>query len=201
MANKKYYSAVLALGDEGSACHLEHLLERQNTIGLHIERLKDPYTLVETTRELAPDILIVSPTVLSDPMVPTFREILGGQMVRIITYCTTLVEADMTKYFNGKILATDGENEVVNILEEVLEVESNDDSEMLLTPREQEVVIAVVKGLTNKEIADALFLSTHTIITHRRNIARKLNIHSPAGLTIYAIMNKLVTLEEIKGHI
>lgn len=201
MASKKYYSVLLALEGEGSACHLGRFLEGQNTIGLHIERIRDPYMLVESTRELVPDLLIVSPTVLSDPMVPTFREVLGRQELRIVSYCTTLVEADMTKHFNGKILSTDGENEVANVLESVLEVESNDATEMLLTPREQEVVVAVVKGLTNKEIADTLFLSTHTIITHRRNIARKLNIHSPSGLTIYAIMNKLVTLDEIKDHI
>ncbi|WP_308586608.1 LuxR C-terminal-related transcriptional regulator, partial [uncultured Porphyromonas sp.] len=51
--------------------------------------------------------------------------------------------------------------------------------------------------MTNKEIAEELFLSTHTVITHRRNIAKKLQIHSPSGLTIYAIMNKLVNLDEI----
>lgn len=80
----------------------------------------------------------------------------------------------------------------------VLEVEK---SENLLTEREREVLICVVKGLTNKEIAAELFLSTHTIISHRRNIARKLEIHSTAGLTIYAIVNNLVTLEEIKSVI
>ena len=56
----------------------------------------------------------------------------------------------------------------------------------------------VVKGMTNKAIADKLYLSIHTVITHRRNIARKLQIHSPAGLTIYAIVNKLVELSDIK---
>ena len=56
----------------------------------------------------------------------------------------------------------------------------------------------MVKGLTNKEIADALFISVHTVITHRRNIARKLEIHSATGLTIYAIMNHIVDLSEIK---
>ena len=55
-----------------------------------------------------------------------------------------------------------------------------------------------MKGLMNKEIADQLHISIHTVITHRRNIARKLQIHSPAGLTIYAIVNKLVELNEIK---
>ncbi|MDD6766928.1 MAG: LuxR C-terminal-related transcriptional regulator, partial [bacterium] len=47
-------------------------------------------------------------------------------------------------------------------------------------------------------IADRLFLSTHTVVTHRRNITRKLQIHSPSGLTVYAIVNKLVTLNDIQ---
>ena len=70
-----------------------------------------------------------------------------------------------------------------------------------LTDREIEILASVVKGLTNKEIAQKLFLSTHTVISHRRNITRKLEIHSTAGLTIYAIVNKLVTLDEIKSVI
>ncbi|MEA4937528.1 MAG: helix-turn-helix transcriptional regulator [Paludibacter sp.] len=70
-----------------------------------------------------------------------------------------------------------------------------------LTDREKEVLAEVVKGMTNKEIARHLFLSTHTVISHRRNITRKLEIHSTAGLTIYAIVNKLVTLDEIKSVI
>lgn len=67
-----------------------------------------------------------------------------------------------------------------------------------LSNREKEIVALVVKGMTNKEIADKLFLSLHTVNTHRRNIARKLEIHSATGLTIYAIMNRLVDLSEIK---
>lgn len=63
-----------------------------------------------------------------------------------------------------------------------------------LSEREREVIVCLVQGMSNKEIADALFISVNTVITHRRNIARKLQIHSPAGLTIYAIVNKLVEL-------
>lgn len=70
-----------------------------------------------------------------------------------------------------------------------------------LTEREKEILVEVVKGMTNKEIAQHLFLSTHTVISHRRNITRKLEIHSTAGLTIYAIVNKLITLDEIKSVI
>ena len=67
-----------------------------------------------------------------------------------------------------------------------------------LSTREKEIIVCVVKGMTNKQIADTLCISAHTVITHRRNIAAKLQIHSAAGLTIYAIVNKLVELSEIK---
>ena len=70
-----------------------------------------------------------------------------------------------------------------------------------LSAREREIIVCVVKGMTNKQIADVLCISTHTVITHRRNIAAKLQIHSAAGLTIYAIVNKLVELSEIKDSI
>ncbi|MDR1005110.1 MAG: LuxR C-terminal-related transcriptional regulator [Prevotellaceae bacterium] len=68
-----------------------------------------------------------------------------------------------------------------------------------ISQREKEIITCVVKGMTNKAIADKLFISVHTVMTHRRNIARKLQIHSPAGLTIYAIVNKLVEIQDIKG--
>ncbi len=67
----------------------------------------------------------------------------------------------------------------------------------LLSEREKQIVICVAKGMANKEIAEALCLSVNTVTTHRRNIARKLQIHSSAGITIYAIVNKLVTLDEV----
>ncbi|MBQ4387719.1 MAG: helix-turn-helix transcriptional regulator [Prevotella sp.] len=67
-----------------------------------------------------------------------------------------------------------------------------------LSDRERDVVIGVVQGLQNKEIADKLCISINTVITHRRNIARKLQIHSAAGLTIYAIVNGLVDISSVK---
>ena len=67
-----------------------------------------------------------------------------------------------------------------------------------LSDRERDVLIQLVRGLSNKEIADVLCISTHTVISHRKNITRKLNIHSTAGLTIYAIVNKLVDLNTLE---
>jgi regulator of cell morphogenesis and NO signaling len=67
-----------------------------------------------------------------------------------------------------------------------------------LSDREKDVIIALVQGMSNKEIADHLCIAVNTVITHRRNIARKLQIHSPAGLTIYAIINGLVDISSVK---
>ena len=67
-----------------------------------------------------------------------------------------------------------------------------------LSDREKDVIISLVQGMSNKEIADHLCISINTVITHRRNIARKLQIHSPAGLTIYAIVNGLVDISSVK---
>ena len=72
------------------------------------------------------------------------------------------------------------------------------DNSEALSDRERDVIIGVVQGLQNKEIADSLCISVNTVITHRRNIARKLQIHSPAGLTIYAIVNGLVDISSVK---
>ena len=67
-----------------------------------------------------------------------------------------------------------------------------------LSDREKEVNDALAQGMSNKENADHLCISTNTVITHRRNIARKLQIHSPAGLTIYAIVNGLIDISSVK---
>ena len=77
-------------------------------------------------------------------------------------------------------------------------ISKGQDAQEALSDREKEVIVSLVQGMSNKEIADHLFISTNTVITHRRNIARKLQIHSPAGLTIYAIVNNLVDISSVK---
>lgn len=94
----------------------------------------------------------------------------------------------------------------VEILEEqvpmnVVPTEASADDECgkeTLSDREREIVHCVVCGLSNKEIAARLFISFNTVLTHRKNIARKLNIHSVAGLAIYAIVHKIVDIQELK---
>ena len=73
-------------------------------------------------------------------------------------------------------------------------LDNNGDIE--LTAREKDIVTAIARGLSNKEIADSLFISIHTVATHRRNICAKLNIHSASGMTIFAILHGLISMEE-----
>ncbi len=68
----------------------------------------------------------------------------------------------------------------------------------MLSNREKEIIAHVARGMSNKEIADKLFLSVHTVTTHRRNISNKLQIHSPAGLAIYAVVNGLVNIDDLE---
>lgn len=77
-------------------------------------------------------------------------------------------------------------------------VGKNQEGADALGEREKDVIVALVQGMSNKEIAEHLCISVNTVITHRRNIARKLQIHSPAGLTIYAIVNNLIDISAVK---
>jgi len=96
------------------------------------------------------------------------------------------------KYMENKLKQDDVS---VKISEMISKSPNNDEA---LSDREKEVIVALVQGMTNKEIADHLFISVNTVITHRRNIAKKLQIHSPAGLTIYAIVNNLIDISSVK---
>ncbi len=87
------------------------------------------------------------------------------------------------------------QNDVSVKISKMISQSSNNE---MLSDREKDVIISLVQGMSNKEIADHLCISINTVITHRRNIARKLQIHSPAGLTIYAIVNNLVDISSVK---
>lgn len=102
---------------------------------------------------------------------------------------------------------------VVAALEEKVPVEASDDSDsdlltadtkeshsqVSLSSREKDIIRCVARGLSNKETADTLCISQHTVATHRRNIASKLDIHSSAALTIYAILHGLISVDEAKA--
>ncbi len=65
-----------------------------------------------------------------------------------------------------------------------------------LTPRETDVLRCVSQGYLNKQIADMLSISQHTVISHRKNITQKLGIKTVSGLTMYALLHGLITSKE-----
>lgn len=81
----------------------------------------------------------------------------------------------------------------------ISQIISNAENREAISEREREIIVCLVQGLSNKEIADRLCISVHTVVTHRRNISRKLQIHSLAGLTLYAIANNLIDRSIIIG--
>ena len=98
--------------------------------------------------------------------------------------------------FDGLIHLTDFPNEIVAIVNKFVESEKKSiESAPVLSDREVDVLKLLIQGLSNKEIADKLNISTHTVITHRKNISVKTGIKSLSGLTIYAVVQNLISLD------
>lgn len=99
--------------------------------------------------------------------------------------------------FDSIIYINDSKEDIYKKIIKITEMtKENDDSHyLILTEREIEVLKLLVEGNANKEIADKLNISTHTVITHRKNITQKTGIKTVSGLTIYAVVKKIITLE------
>lgn len=157
--------------------------------------------LSDCLRTQYPDILVVNPTFGDYFDVVRFREETAGKGVRVMALASALIDSSLLSKYDESISIFDdletlaGKISRLQNIEPTEEIENQDS----LSQREKEIIVCVVKGMTNKEIAENLFLSIHTVITHRRNISKKLQIHSAAGLTIYAIVNKLVELADVKN--
>lgn len=140
---------------------------------------------------LRPDVLIINPTLCSN-----LAQVLDGRPVRSAALVYQYVEQSVLRQYDAVIDVRDGSNIIEGKLVELCsasapsEVRSNASHD--LTKRETAVLVEVAKGLTNKEIADVLNLSVHTVISHRKNIMHKTGIKSVAGLTVYAMLNNLI---------
>lgn len=151
-----------------------------------------------------PDMVIINPAFDGWFNLPVFK----GQHPRLegvkyVALLSSVTNNNVLKEYDERFSICDDLDIIAAKLNGLMRTDEESDEEKeseadTLSQREKEIVTCIVKGMTNKAIAEQLFLSIHTVITHRRNIARKLQIHSSAGLTIYAIVNKLVELSDIK---
>lgn len=148
-----------------------------------------------------PDILIINPLLVGYPVNDDFMKMMREfSNVIFVALVSSYIDKSILKPFNDVIEMNDSKQKVVskifNLLNDnKLEQEKSDNVE--LSNREIDVLVALVKGMTNKEISDKLFISVHTVITHRKNIIRKTGIKSVSGLTVYALLNNLVDESEI----
>ena len=150
-----------------------------------------------------PDILIINPLLIAYDSNEQFLKICRDfSNVIPVALVSTYVDAGILKQFKDVIEINDSKQKVVtkifNLLNDNKLTQDKPES-VELSNRETDVLIALVKGMTNKEISDKLFISVHTVITHRKNIIRKTGIKSVSGLTVYALLNNLVDESEIYG--
>ncbi len=182
-------------------CGIVNILQRAENLNSDIAEMGDISAISSGGYKQTPDILIVNPSQLGIFSSTQLKSDVGNENLKIVALQSAFTEQGLLQNYDEVVSIYDS---IETITEKIIAVTCRDDTEQTkkdLSVREKEIIVSVVKGMTNKQIADALCLSTHTVIAHRRNIASKLQIHSPAGLTIYAIVNKLVDLADIKNSI
>jgi DNA-binding NarL/FixJ family response regulator len=112
------------------------------------------------------------------------------------------VNAESLDTFDGSVDIYSEPAQIVRRLRHILQsfdVKDNPVKNIELSEREKEILTAVAKGLSNKEIADQHCISVHTVVSHRKNITRKTAIRTVAGLTLYAVFNNLISQEDLQN--
>lgn len=94
------------------------------------------------------------------------------------------------QFFCGQILETIQE---ANLCVDDIEIDAFSCEPVILTEREKEVIVLISEGLTNTQIAEKLFVSTHTVATHRKNVMNKLGLKNTAGIVMYAVKMNFIS--------
>ncbi|MDD2798516.1 MAG: response regulator transcription factor [Bacteroidales bacterium] len=118
--------------------------------------------------------------------------------VKWIALVTSWIDDTLVSMFDSRVLLNDSSDAILSVVQSTLaedRVESVS-SRQPLSERELDVLRLLVLGLSNKEIADKLFISTYTVISHRKNISQKTGIKSVSGLTIYAVVKGIISLPQ-----
>jgi DNA-binding NarL/FixJ family response regulator len=161
-----------------------------------VQTLNNPGYLNAGSRDI--DIIIINPAVSDYNERLDIRSYLGGTEAAIVALTHSNYEENVLRQYDECIGIYDNAARIVQKLRSALEsnVENPKSDINELSGRERDILTAVAKGMTNKEIADAFNISIYTVISHRRNISQKLGINSIPGLTVCAIMNKLVDISD-----
>lgn len=116
--------------------------------------------------------------------------------VRWIGFIHSYYEQQILSVFDETITISDSLETIASKLAIINEMKQKENIlQEKLSDREIDVLRSLVTGMSNKEIADKLNISINTVITHRKNITQKTGIKSVSGLTIYAVVQNIITLE------
>lgn len=148
------------------------------------------------------DLLIISPLALREDEQKVVKQQLSPQIAkRVIALFSGNYPNNLLRYYDDVINIYEHSDQIINKIFKLIEKNDLESSQEQgdLSEREKEVLEAVALGKPNKEIADILNISIHTVMTHRKNITKKLGITSISGLTVYAIINKIIDVSKLKG--
>ncbi len=144
------------------------------------------------------DVIIVNPMLIQNQIKAfnTLKNELNNSIWIGLVY--SLFEEKLLSLFDLIIYINDTPNVIINKIKKLSnrnQNPSNEPIQEILSDREIEVLKLLVAGNSNKEIADKLNISTNTVITHRKNITQKTSIKSVSGLTIYAVINNIISID------
>ena len=161
-----------------------------------VQTLNDPSYYNSNDSDV--DIVVINPTVVDYNDRLDIRSWLGTENTALVALTHSNYEESVLRQYDECIGIYDNTVRIIqklkNAIDENRKNPKNDLNE--LSSREKDILAAVAMGKTNKEIADEFNISIYTVISHRRNISQKLGINSIPGLTVYAIMNKLVDMSD-----
>ncbi len=146
-----------------------------------------------------PDVVLLNIKLINDPH-DDIRKLFNPKISsKFIALVGTRRKNEHFAYFDNQICIDDNKVGISKVLTEIeasLPENPEQTNTSELSERELDILRQVALGKTNKEIADILFISTHTVITHRKNITKKIGIKTVSGLTVYAILNNVISIEE-----
>jgi DNA-binding NarL/FixJ family response regulator len=175
---------------------LVSLLEQTDGV-TELKAAGHPDTIVQTLKEFSPDIILLNSAIQMPVTHDKLLSLLHDKARFIYIINTPLPEdspANHISVFDTKNKLTEKLSHHLKQYESAEEKEETEE----LTPREKLILKHVALGYTNKEIATKLFISTHTVISHRKNITRKLDIKTVSGLTVYSLINGIIKMEDIQ---
>ena len=164
-----------------------------------VSRLDSPEHLSEKITASDANLLIIDPMLLGFHN-REFLSQLGKEHPQLIMIAltTSYLDHSMLIPYHGVIEINDTRSKIIGKMNEFAQSEATKNADDVeLSKRETDVLVAVAKGMMNKEIADQMNISIHTVISHRKNITRKTGIKSVSGLTVYALLNNLIDEKDL----